>query len=154
MIATILTILIYFILGAGGSDPLKPFFVLYAGVTIVWCISTALLFLDIFFAKRAEPERFERERRISLGWLYLCGAAGFVVNILAVMFIFVGSWYPTGFPVLKVWNEWMLAFTAVSVISGIAIYLISQRTRRGKTDVELIGEGAATQEIAEDTSLA
>ena len=37
---------------------------LYAGVTIVWCISTALLFLDIFFAKRAEPERFERERRV------------------------------------------------------------------------------------------
>ena len=79
---------------------------------------------------------------------------GFVANILAVMFIFVGSWYPTGFPILRVWNEWMLAFTAVSVISGITIYLISQRTRRGKTDVELLGEGAAPQEIAGDTSMA
>ena len=154
VIATILTIAIYFILGAGGSDPLKPFYILYAGVTIVWCMSTALLFLDIFFAKRAEPERFERERRISVGWLYVCGAVGFVVNILAVGFIFVGSWYPTGFPDLKVWNYWMVAFTAVSVITGVAIYLISQQTRRGKTDVELIGEGAATQEIAGDTSLA
>jgi hypothetical protein len=48
----------------------------------------------------------------------------------------------------------MLAFTAVSVISGIAIYLISQRTRRGKTDVELLGEGAGAQEIAGDTSMA
>ena len=89
-----------------------------------------------------------------MGWLYVCGAVGFVANVLAVMFIFVGSWYPTGFPILRVWNEWMLAFTAVSVISGIAIYLISQRTRRGKTDVEFLGEGAATQEIAEDTSMA
>jgi amino acid transporter len=140
--------------GRGDADPYKAFYVLYAGVTIVWCISTALLFLDIFFAKRAEPERFEQARRIPVGWLFVCGAVGFVVNVLAVMFIFVGSWYPTGFPVLKVWNEWMLAFTAVSVISGIAIYLISQRTRRGKTDVELIGEGAATREIAEDTSMA
>ena len=153
-ISTILAVFVFFIVGRGGSDPYKSFYVLYAGVTIVWCISTALLFLDIFFAKRAEPERFEQERRISVGWLYLCGVVGFVVNVLAVMFIFVGSWYPTGFPVLKVWNEWMLAFTAVSVISGITIYLISQRTRRGKTDVELIGEGAATQEIAGDTSMA
>ncbi|TMM23634.1 MAG: APC family permease [Actinobacteria bacterium] len=153
-ISTILTVFIFFIVGRGSADPYKAFYVLYAGVTIVWCISTALLFLDIFFAKRAEPERFERERRISLGWLYICGAAGFVVNILAVMFIFVGSWYPTGFPILRVWNEWMLAFTAVSVISGITIYLISQSTRRGKTDVEFLSEGAATQEIAEDTSMA
>ena len=154
VISTILAVFVFFIVGRGGSDPYKAFYVLYAGVTIVWCISTALLFLDIFFAKRAEPERFERERRISLGWLYVCGAAGFVVNVLAVMFIFVGSCYPTGFPILRVWNEWMLAFTAVSVISGITIYLISQRTRRGKTDVEFLGEGAATQEIAEDTSMA
>ena len=153
-ISTILTVFIFFIVGRGSADPYKAFYVLYAGVTIVWCISTALLFLDIFFAKRAEPERFERERRISLGWLYLCGAVGFVANILAVMFIFVGSWYPTGFPILRVWNEWMLAFTAVSVISGITIYLISQRTRRGKTDVEFLSEGAAAQEIAGDTSMA
>ena len=153
-ISTILTVFIFFIVGRGSADPYKAFYVLYAGVTIVWCISTALLFLDIFFAKRAEPERFEQERRISLGWLYVCGAVGFVANILAVMFIFVGSWYPTGFPILRVWNEWMLAFTAVSVISGITIYLISQSTRRGKTDVEFLSEGAATQEIAEDTSMA
>ena len=154
IIAVVIGALMFFVFGAGSSDPYKVFYILYAGLTIVWCISTALLFLDIFFAKRAEPERFERERRISLGWLYVCGAAGFVVNVLAVMFIFVGSWYPTGFPILRVWNEWMLAFTAVSVISGITIYLISQKTRRGKTDVEFLGEGAATQEIAEDTSMA
>ena len=71
-----------------------------------------------------------------MGWLYVCGAVGFVVNILAVGFIFVGSWYPTGFPDLKVWNYWMVAFTAVSVITGVAIYRISRQTRRGTTAVE------------------
>ena len=64
----------------------------------MWCISTALLFLDIFFAKRAEPERFERERRVPAGFLFLCGVVGFVINIVAVLFIFVGSWYPAGIP--------------------------------------------------------
>ncbi len=143
VISTILTIVIFFILGTGGSDPYKAFYILYAGVTIVWCISTALLFLDIFFAKRAEPERFEQERRVPLGWLYLCGVVGFVANILAVMFIFVGSWYPSGFPVLHIWNYWMLSFTAVSVIAGILIYMISQRARHGRAESELTAEVAA-----------
>jgi amino acid transporter len=126
-------------------------------VTIVWCISTALLFLDIFFARRAEPERFERERRVSVGLLFVCGAVGFVINVLAVLFIFVGSWYPvsdsnpTGWE-LADWNVWMVGFTLVSVLSGIVIYLVSQSARRGKSDEELIAEGVAEREIAEDSA--
>jgi len=149
-ISTILAVLVFFVLGRGTADPYKYFYILYAGVTIVWCISTALLFLDIFFAKRAEPERFERERRIPVGWLYACGAIGFVVNVLAVLFIFVGSWYPTGFPTLAEWNAWMFGITAVSVVSGIVIYLVSQSTRKGKSDEELIELGEAEREIVED----
>jgi glutamate:GABA antiporter len=142
VIATIIGILVFFILGAGTSDPYKYFYALYAGLTIVWCISTALLFLDIFFAKRAAPAKFEEARRIPLGWLYICGVVGTVVNILAVFFIFVGSWYPAGFPTLREWNAWMFGITAISVISGILIYAISQRTRRGKSDEQLITEMA------------
>jgi amino acid transporter len=142
VIATIITILVFFILGAGESDSFKYFFALYAGLTIVWCISTGLLFLDIFFARRAAPAKFEEARRIPLGWLYICGAVGTIVNILAVLFIFVGSWYPTGYPTLAEWNAWMIGITAISVITGIAIYAISQRTRRGKTDEQLLAEMA------------
>jgi len=152
VIATAIAILVFFILGAGGKDPYKVFYALYAGLTIVWCISTALLFLDIFFAKRAEPERFEQERRISLGWLYVCGAVGFAVNVLAVFFIFIGSWYPTGFPTLAQWNTWMLGISVTSIVIGIVIYFVSQSTRRGKSDEELLAEGAAEQEIKEDSA--
>ncbi|HKZ76450.1 MAG TPA: APC family permease [Actinomycetota bacterium] len=150
VIATIICILVFFVFGSGDSDPYKVFYGLYAGLTIVWCISTALLFLDIFFAKRANPEAFERERRISVGWLYVCGAVGTIINLFAILFIFVGSWYPAGFPTLTEWNTWMFAITGISVGTGIVIYLISQSTRRGKTDEELLAAGVAEQEIAED----
>jgi glutamate:GABA antiporter len=141
VIASLIAILVFFVLGAGSGDPYKAFYGLYAGLTIVWCISTALLFLDIFFAKRAAPAKFEEARRIPLGWLYVCGAVGTVVNLLAVFFIFVGSWYPDGFPKLSEWNTWMFTITAVSVISGVVIYAISQRTRRGRSDEEFLAEG-------------
>jgi amino acid transporter len=147
VIATLIGSLVFFVLGSGTSDPYKYFYALYAGLTIVWCISTALLFLDIFFARRASPAKFEEARRISLGWLFLCGAVGTIVNILAVFFIFVGSWYPksdsnpTGWE-LGAWNWWMIGIAGTSVIAGILIYAISQRTRRGKSDEEFLAEGA------------
>jgi amino acid transporter len=151
VLATIITILVFFVLGSGTSDPYKYFYALYAGLTIVWCISTALLFLDIFFAKRANPMRFEQERRAPLWVLYVCGVVGSLVNVVAVFLIFTGSWYPPGYPTLFEWNMWMLGITAVSVISGIVIFAISQSTRRGKSDEELIAEhGVVEREIAED----
>src|SRR5262249_55498831 len=147
VIATILTLAIFFVFGKGEADPYKAFYILYAGVTIIWCISTALLFLDIFFAKNAEPELFERERRVPVGWLYTCGIVGFITNIVAVAFIFVGSWYPTGFPSLAVWNWWMLGFTAVSVIAAILIYVVSQQARQGKSEHEMLLEATAGGEV-------
>jgi len=153
-IASLLAIVVFFVLGSGETDPYRYFYGLYAGVTIVWCISTALLFLDIFFARQAEPELFERERRAPLGWLYVCGAVGFAINVLAVLFIFVGSWYPksdsnpTGWE-LADWNVFMIGFTLVSVVSGIVIWFLSQSARRGKSDEQLIAEGVADQEIGQ-----
>jgi amino acid transporter len=143
VLASVITAIVFFLLGAGTSDPYRYFYALYAGLTIVWCISTALLFLDIFFAKRANPGRFEEARRIPLGWLYVCGIVGTIVNVLAVFFIFVGSWYPqsadnpTGWK-LADWNIWMVGITLISVVTGIVIYLVSQSTRRGLTDAELL----------------
>jgi amino acid transporter len=155
VISTIFAIVVFFVLGRGESDPYRYFYALYAGVTIVWCISTALLFLDIFFAERASPQRFEEARRVPRWVLNLSGVVGFVANILAVLFIFVGSWYPksdsnpTGWEIAD-WNVWMVGITAVSVFSGIFIYLVSQQTRRRLSDEELIARGAVEQEIAQD----
>jgi glutamate:GABA antiporter len=146
VIASIITIVVFFIIGTVTElDPNKPYLGLLAGVTIVWCISTALLFLDIFFAKRANPQKFEEARRVPEGFLYLCGAVGFVANVLAVLLIFTGQWYPDLWPTLAEWNTWMIVITLVSVVVGILIYVISQATtRRGRTEEDLAAEASAT----------
>jgi hypothetical protein len=58
---------------------------------------------------------------------------------------------PTGWE-LADWNVFMVAFTVVSVVSGIVIWFVSQSARRGKTDEQLIAEGLADREIAEGSS--
>jgi hypothetical protein len=72
--------------------------------------------------------------------LYLCGAVGTVANLAAVYFIFTGAWNPDLFPTLTEWNTWMVVITALSVVIGVTIYMISLRTRRGRTEDELAAE--------------
>jgi hypothetical protein len=47
--------------------------------------------------------------------------------VYAAFSIFVGSWYPAGYPTLAEWYAWMIGITVISVISGILIYAISQQ---------------------------
>jgi amino acid transporter len=153
ILASAVAAVIFFIIGeAGDGDPNKPYFALLAGLTIIWCISTALLFLDVFFAKRADPAKFEEARRVPTGFLYLCGAVGFFANLFAVFFIFTGAWYPPGFPTLGEWNTWMFAISGISIVVGLAVWFISQSARHGKSDEQLLAEGVAEQEIVEDSA--
>ena len=145
IIASIGAIIVFFVIGeAAGSDPNKPYLALLAGVTIVWCISTALLFLDIFFAKRANPVLFEEARRVPEWFLYLCGAVGFLANLAAVFFVFVGQWNADLFPTLREWNTWLIVTAVVSVLVGLTIFAISEiGRRRGMIEpVELPAGGA------------
>lgn len=139
VLASITTILLYFVLGAGG-DVFVPFFALYAAVTVIWCTSVILLLLDVFFLKRLFPERFEQARAVPLWFLYVCAVVGILANALATIWIFTGTWYPGGFETLSRWNTWVIPIVVVSAIAGILIYVISERSRGGKTDQDILRE--------------
>lgn len=131
VLASILTIVIFFIIGEASTlNPNKPYLALLAAVTIVWCISTGLLFLDIFFAKAANRQRFEEARRVPEWFLYVCGGVGALANAAAVFFVFVGQWNAELFPTLSEWNTWLVVMTGVAVAVGVGIYAISEKTRR------------------------
>jgi amino acid transporter len=144
VLASLITIVCYFVFGElTNQDVFVPFYALYAGVTVIWCTSMVLLFADIFFLKRSYPARFEQARRLPRGLLLLCAVVGLIANVLAAAWIFTGTWYAGGFETLSEWNTWVVPIVLVSAIAGILIYVISERTRGGKTDVELLGEVAA-----------
>jgi glutamate:GABA antiporter len=141
VLASLITIGVFLIFGqAAGGDPNKPYLAFLAGVTIVWCISTALLFLDVFFVKRWFRDKWAEALQVPEWFLYLCGAVGTLANLAAVYFIFTGAWNTDLFPTLAEWNAWMIIITGLSVAVGVTIYLISLRTRRGKTEDQLVAE--------------
>ena len=143
ILASVTTIFLWFVFGElTGSDTNIPFFALYAAVTVIWCVSMWLLFADVFFLKRSFPQRFEEARRIPLWALYLFAVVGLAANILAVAWIFTGPWCGC-FDTTGQWNAWVVPIVIASALAGILIYAISERTRGGKTDAQLIAERAA-----------
>ena len=142
IIATIPVVLIWFVFGAGGKlDPNTPYFALLASANVIWGTSMVLLFADIFFVKRFFPHRYDEVRRVPDGFLKLCGVLGVVASAVAVWATFASPWYPLGFTTGK-WRFWVGLITVLSAGFGLVVYLISQQARRGKSDEQLIAEGA------------
>ena len=128
VIASIATAIIYFpIQSATSNYASKVYLVLLAAVTVVWCTSMVLLFSDIFFVRRAFPERFKEMQRAPWGFLAACGVVGVIADVAAVFLLFWGPW--ASFFTKSGWDLAVGAVTVVSIAAGLLIYLISQRAR-------------------------
>jgi len=137
VIASVVAAIIYFpIQSAGSNYSTKVYLVLLAGVTVVWCTSMVLLFSDVFFVRRAFPEKFREAQRTPWALLAVCGVVGVIADAAAVFLLFWGPWAP-----IFTKSGWALAVGAIAVVSisiGLAIYFVSERGRK-----ERVGPKAA-----------
>jgi len=53
-----------------------------------------LLFSDVFFVRRAFPEKFKEVQRTPWGVLAVCGVVGVIADAAAVFLLFWGPWAP------------------------------------------------------------
>ena len=128
VIASIATAIIYFpVQSAGSNYAQKVYLVLLAAVTVVWCTSMVLLFSDIFFVRRAFPEKFKEVQRTPWGLLAACGVVGVIADAAAVVLLFWAPW--ASFFTKGGWDLAVGAITVVSIGAGLLIYFVSERTR-------------------------
>jgi amino acid transporter len=112
----------------GGDNTQKAYWLLQAAVTVIWCVSMVLLFFDIFLVKRAFPALFEEVRSSHPAVLYASGIIGAFASIFGAYVTFKSPWTPL-FTVGD-WRLWLTALVVVSAVVAVAIYVISQFTRR------------------------
>ena len=115
VIASVVAAIIYFPIQSAGSN--------YS--TKVYLV---LLFSDVFFVRRAFPERFKEAQRTPWALLAVCGVVGVIADAAAVFLLFWGPWAP-----IFTKSGWALGVGAIAVASigiGLVIYFISERGRR------------------------
>jgi amino acid transporter len=112
----------------GNDNTQKAYWLFQAAVTVIWCISMVLLFLDIFLVKRAFPELFEEVRSSHPALLYGCGIVGALASAFGAYTTFRAPW--TSLFTTSDWRLWLSLLVAVSALAAVVIYTISQFSQR------------------------
>jgi glutamate:GABA antiporter len=131
-------------LGLGGGAPIEVqtriYDVLQAAVTVIWCISMVILFVDVIIIIRRYPEAFETTRLAHPAVFYLSSLLGGVAAFVGIVATLSGTWAPLvpndsgtvsilGATIAYgAWFYWVASLAILSLVAGAVLYLLGRRT--------------------------
>ena len=153
VIAGLFTLLAFVILpsassgGAAVDVQTRIYDVLQAAVTVIWCVSMVLLFIDVLIILRRFQSAFEARRLAHPGVFWVCSIVGALAALIGIIATLSGSWTPLisndagttsilGAEIAYgVWFWWVGGIALASMVVGALLYLLGRRTeaaaRRG-----------------------
>jgi amino acid transporter len=149
IIAAVFTALAFFIIpyaisaAKPGNLSTDVYWILQAAVTVIWCISMVILFVDVIIIRRKYRETFARIR-LAPDWVfYLCAALGLIASAVGIVVIFISPWTTTGDVSTTQWQYLIGGTALVSIAIGAVIFFVGERTVRADvSDEEVIKEVA------------
>src|SRR5579883_2812988 len=113
--------------------------ILQAAITVIWCISMVILFVDVIIIRYKFHEAFARAR-LAPDWVfYLCAVFGLIASAVGVYVTFTGPW--TGLIAYNLWVLWIGGIGLLSLLVGVVLFFIGHATIRGDvSDEQVIAE--------------
>lgn len=148
-ISVVFTVLAFILLPLAASHPgdlsTIVYDILQAAVTVIWCVSMVVLFIDVIIIRHKFAETFSRVRLAPTWVFYVCAVIGAVATGYGVYATFTGPWTP----LLEqpVWDLWIGGIALISLIVGAVLFFIGQATVKSEaSDEQIIAEvtGGAT----------
>ncbi len=114
--------------------------ILQAAITVIWCISMVILFVDVIIIRNRYHEAFTRAR-LAPDWVfYLCSTLGLISSAVGVFVIFISPWIPSLMSSTQ-WDVWIGSIAVLSLVIGIVVFLVGQATiKTNVSDAEVIAE--------------
>jgi glutamate:GABA antiporter len=151
IISGVFTLLAFVIVPYTLSTGFKPadlstvvYDILQAAVTVIWCVSMVILFIDVIIIRYRYHETFTRVR-LAPDWVfYLCSVIGLIASGFAVWVTFTGPW--TTLLNGQQWTLWIGGIGVISLIVGILVFFIGQATiKTNVSDEEIIAQVTGEQ---------
>ncbi len=145
VLAGILTLVAFVVAPYTLSTGLKPadlstvvYDILQAAVTVIWCVSMVILFVDVIIIRRKYSQRFETQQLAPSWVFYLCSTLGIIASAVGVYVIFTGPW--TTLMSKAQWVVWIGAIGILSLVVGVVLYFVGQAsaTKAEVSDEEVI----------------
>lgn len=111
--------------------------VLQAAVTVIWCVSMVVLFVDVIVIRYKFAETFARVRLAPTWVFYVCSVVGAVAMAWAVVATFTNSWAPQLISEGP-WVLWIGSIALLSLVVGAALFFLGRAVVRGDVSDEQI----------------
>jgi len=130
VITTIITVVTF--IGFSGNPNLSTevYLVLQAAVTVIWCLSMVILFVDVLIIRGKFPTEFKREQLVPNGVFVTASIFGAVASGAGIWVTLTGSWNPALIPN----GPWLLVVggvTLASLVVAVIVYSMGARRRPG-----------------------
>src|SRR5690348_1688782 len=140
--------------GDWSSDVCSPdLYILFASITVIWCISMIFQFIDIIVIRYKYHETF-KTARLAPDWVfYLCSVVGLLASGVGLYATVTAPWYvpPSQFAPLTTgtWDTWIGGIVVVSLIAATVLYFLGHaRIRDDVSDEQAIADALGTAEAA------
>src|SRR6516165_1663281 len=127
--------------GSGVNTETKVYDILQAAVTVIWCISIAVLFIDILVILRRYRAQFEARRLAHPVVFWACSIIGGLASLVGIVATLSGSWNPLLIPNnagsvsifgatinYGTWFWWIAGIAVASLAVAVVLYLVGRRT--------------------------
>jgi amino acid transporter len=139
VITTIVTAITYLAFAGNANLSTDAYIVLQAAVTVIWCLSMVMLFIDVLLIRSRYPEEFKREQLAPVGVFVAAAIAGAIASAAGILVTLTGSWVFTG-QLTGSWNpalidngRWLLIVGGVGLTSlaiAVIVYLVGLNQAR------------------------
>jgi len=160
IIAALFTLLAFVLIpsitsGKAADAETKIYDVLQAAVTVIWCISIVILFVDILIILRRFQAQFQARRIAHPAVFWICSIIGGLASLVGVIATLSGSWTPlisnsagsvTIFGATisyGTWFWWIGGITVASLAVAALLYLVGRISGPGEPSVPAGGPGLA-----------
>ncbi|GHO99809.1 hypothetical protein KSF_098570 [Reticulibacter mediterranei] len=130
------------------------YYILFASITVIWCISMIFQFIDIIVIRYKYHEEFA-DVRLAPDWVfYLCSIVGMLASGIGLYATVSAPWVPNLIEIGP-WDIWIGAIVVVSLIAAAIIYFIGHaRIKDDVTDEQVIAEAIGSAEKPDKVEIA
>jgi amino acid transporter len=151
IIVAVIAIAVYMVIPyIAGTNPANlanlMYYILFASITVIWCISMIFQFIDIIVIRYKYHETFTTAR-LAPDWVfYLCSVVGLLASGVGLYATVTAPWVPSLIDA-RGWDIWIAGIVVVSLIAATTIYFLGHaRIRDDVTDEEAIAASMGTAE--------
>jgi glutamate:GABA antiporter len=143
IIVAVIAIVVYMVIPyIAGTNPANlanlMYYILFASITVIWCISMIFQFIDVIVIRYKYHEAF-KTARLAPDWVfYLASVVGLLASGVGLYATVTAPWVPSLIDT-RGWDIWIAGIVVVSLIAATTIYFLGHaRIRDDVTDEQAI----------------